>query len=34
MNILIFLETKKPRKSYDLRGFDSLCLTTGGERGY
>jgi hypothetical protein len=24
---------KKPSKSYDLKGFNSICISTGGERG-
>jgi hypothetical protein len=33
MNNLIVWETKKPFKSYDLKGFNSICISTGGERG-
>ena len=33
MNNLILWETKKPSKSYDLKGFNSICISTGGERG-
>jgi len=33
MNNLIVWEKKKPFKSYDSKGFNSICISTGGERG-
>jgi hypothetical protein len=33
MNNLNIREKKKPFKSYDLKGFNSICISTGGERG-
>jgi hypothetical protein len=33
MNILEGVQKQKPLKSYDLRGFNSICNSTGGERG-
>ena len=33
MNNLIVREKKKPFKSYDLKGFNSTCISTCGERG-
>jgi hypothetical protein len=33
MNFLGLLLSKKPFKSYDLKGFNSICISTGGERG-
>ena len=31
MNIMKVAEMKKPLKSYDLRGFDLICIAYGGE---
>ncbi|WP_338409457.1 hypothetical protein [uncultured Flavobacterium sp.] len=33
MNVLKVVKTKKPFKSYDLKGFNSICFSAGGERG-
>jgi len=33
MNILNSDKKKKPLKSYDFKGFNSICISTGGERG-
>jgi hypothetical protein len=33
MNNLIFDKRKKPLKSYDFKGFNSICFSAGGERG-
>ena len=33
MNNLNDVKKKKPFKSYDLKGFSSICISTGGERG-
>ena len=33
MNNLNDVKKKKPFKSYDLKGFSSICIATGGERG-
>jgi hypothetical protein len=33
MNNLICDKKKKPLKSYDFKGFNSICFPAGGERG-